>query len=112
MSMISNCCGGQVLDDSDICLDCHEHCEAIDEDATNGAAGPLIKKLNLTVDNEYVQEQIAVYLAKQERSVEQVIAGKENWEEGVGSFITLRAYRGSNEKAGTLSLSQSITWSE
>lgn len=32
--MISNCCGASLLENSDICADCKEHCEPEDGDAS------------------------------------------------------------------------------
>ena len=30
-NMVSNCCGASVYDDTDICSDCKEHCEQIED---------------------------------------------------------------------------------
>ena len=29
--MVSNCCGGEIYENTDICMVCLEHCEAVEE---------------------------------------------------------------------------------
>ena len=29
--MVSNCCGAELIEESDICSDCKEHCEGVEE---------------------------------------------------------------------------------
>jgi hypothetical protein len=72
--------------------------------------GELTEEINLTVSNKYVKKQIEEYRADHQVKLKQVIDGNETWEEGVGAYITLRAYEGSNEKAGTMFISQDIEW--